>query len=418
LEVFHGSFSNRWKNRAMPPPRLIAHLKKDRDKPVRHGHPWIFSGAIARWEGDRSRPGPADVVNARGEWIARGLAHPASNLAVRVFTRDAEQPVDEDFLARQVDQALDLRAELFGPAGLDGDTDAYRLVFAEADGLSGLIVDRYADVLSARVSAAALMPYLPFLLEHLAARTGLRRMLVTAERDAQEREGLDAAQVERHSRNAPPAVRIRESGLAYDVDVAGGQKTGFYLDQRDSRRRVAAYAARRRVLSAYCYTGSFELHAARAGAAHITGLDASEPALAAARRHHELNGLATPVEYRAADVPDALRRFRDAGRQFDLIILDPPRFVANASQLDKGLRAYKDINLLGLKLLTPGGILATFSCSGLVSAEQLQLTLSWAATDAQREVQVLETCGQPADHPVRLSFPESAYLHGLICRVI
>ena len=238
----------------MRPPRLIAHLKKDRDKPVRHGHPWIFSGAIARWEGDRSQPCPADVVDARGQWIARGLAHPACNLALRIFTRDEREPLDEDLLARRVDEALALREELFGPVGLDGDTDAYRLIFAEADGLSGLIVDRYADVLSARIGAAALAPHLPFLLEHLSARTGLRARYVTAERDAQEREGLDAADVEGLSRGAPAAVRIRESGVLYDVDVAGGQKTGFYLDQRDSRRRVAAYAAQRRVLSAYCYT--------------------------------------------------------------------------------------------------------------------------------------------------------------------
>lgn len=402
----------------MHAPRLIAHLKRDREKPVLHGHPWIFSGAVARWEGDASGPGPADIVDARGRWLARGLAHPGCNLAVRVFTRDPEEPLDEDLLARRIDTALELREQLFGPSGLDGETDACRLVFSEADGLSGLIVDRYADVLSARVGASAWTPFLPFVMEHLAARTGLRRIHLAAERDAVEREGLDAAAIERLSRHVPPTAHIRESGLAYDVDVAGGHKTGFYLDQRDNRRRVAAYAGRRTVLSAYCYTGSFELHAARAGAAHITGLDTSESALAAARAHHDLNGLRVPVDYIAADVPAVLRKFRDQDRSFDLVILDPPRFVANAAQLDKGMRAYKDINLLALKLLSPGGILATFSCSGLVSADQLRLAVSWAAVDAARDVQILEALGQPADHPVLLSFPESAYLHGLICRAI
>lgn len=401
-------------------PRVSAtvHLKKDRDRPVRLGHPWIFSGAIARWEGNPVGPGPVEVVSASGEWLARGWANPRGNLAVRLLTRRAEEAIGDDLIADRLDRALDLRERLFGVAGLDGRTDSYRLVFSESDGLSGLIVDRYADVLSIRIGAAAWEPWLPFIREHLAARTGIRRVYCAAEPDAQEREGVDEARVRSESRHAPESVRIRESGFQYDVDVAGGQKTGFYLDQRESRRRVAAYAAGRDVLSAYCYSGSFELHAAAAGARSIIGLDSSGPALDRARAHHALNGLHAPVEYREADVPAALRKFRDAARSFDLIILDPPRFVNNPGQLDKGLRAYKDINLLALKLLRPGGILATFSCSGCVAAEHLQLVLGWSATDAQREVQILETVGQPPDHPVLIAFPESAYLHGLIARAI
>jgi 23S rRNA (cytosine1962-C5)-methyltransferase len=321
-------------------------------------------------------------------------------------------------IARRLDAALELRAQQFGPLGLDGDTNAYRLVFAEADGLSGLIMDRYADVLSVRISAAALLPFLPALLAHVSARTGLSRWHVAAERDAVEREGVDPAAVAALSTGVAGPVRIRESGFAYDVDLAAGQKTGFYVDQRDNRMRTARYARGRRVLSAYCYTGSFELHAAAAGALHITGLDASTEALTRANAHHALNGLRVPVDYREADVPEALRRFRDANRKFDLIILDPPRFVSNAAQKDKGLRAYKDINLLALKLLEPDGILATFSCAGLVTPHDLQMTVAWAAVDARREVQVVETLGQPADHPILLSFPESAYLHGLIARVL
>ena len=401
-------------------PRILVHLKRDRDKPVRHGHPWIFSGAIERWEGAprAGGAGVVDVVDAGGQWLARGLGHPGCNLAVRIYTRDHAQPLDDTLLARRLDSALGLRAQQFGPVGLDGDTNAYRLVFAEADGLSGLIVDRYADVLSVRISAAGLVPWLPDMLAHLSARTGLVRWQVAADREAVEREGVDAAAVAACSRGVTGPVRIRESGFLYDVDLATGQKTGFYVDQRDNRRRAAVYARGRRVLSAYCYTGSFELHAAAAGALHITGLDASAEALVRARAHHELNGLTVPVDYREADVPEALRRFRDANRKFDLIILDPPRMVSNAAQKEKGLRAYKDINLLALKLLEPDGILATFSCAGLVSPQDLQMTLAWAAVDAQREVQILESLGQPADHPILVSFPESAYLHGLIARVV
>lgn len=400
------------------PNRVIVRLKRDRDKPVRHGHPWIFSGAIDRWEGASAGPGVVDVVAEDGQWLARGLGHRGCNLAVRVFTREPDQELDDHLIARRLDAALELRAQQFGPLGLDGDTNAYRLVFAEADGLSGLIMDRYADVLSVRISAAALLPFLPALLAHVSARTGLSRWHVAAERDAVEREGVDPAAVAALSTGVAGPVRIRESGFSYDVDLAAGQKTGFYVDQRDNRIRTARYARGRRVLSAYCYTGSFELHAAAAGAQHITGLDASTEALTRANAHHALNGLRVPVDYREADVPEALRRFRDANRKFDLIILDPPRFVSNAAQKDKGLRAYKDINLLALKLLEPDGILATFSCAGLVTPHDLQMTVAWAAVDARREVQVVETLGQPADHPILLSFPESAYLHGLIARVL
>jgi 23S rRNA (cytosine1962-C5)-methyltransferase len=400
------------------PNRVIVRLKRDRDKPVRHGHPWIFSGAIDRWEGASAGPGVVDVVAEDGQWLARGLGHRGCNLAVRVFTREPDQELDDHLIARRLDAALELRAQQFGPLGLDGVTNAYRLVFAEADGLSGLIMDRYADVLSVRISAAALLPFLPALLAHVSARTGLSRWHVAAERDAVEREGVDPAAVAALSTGVAGPVRIRESGFSYDVDLAAGQKTGFYVDQRDNRIRTARYARGRRVLSAYCYTGSFELHAAAAGAQHITGLDASTEALTRANAHHALNGLRVPVDYREADVPEALRRFRDANRKFDLIILDPPRFVSNAAQKDKGLRAYKDINLLALKLLEPDGILATFSCAGLVTPHDLQMTVAWAAVDARREVQVVETLGQPADHPILLSFPESAYLHGLIARVL
>lgn len=395
----------------------VVHLKEGREKSVRQGHPWIFSGAIARWEGATDSPGPATVLSAQGEWLGEGWANLQSKLAVRVLTRREGERVDESLIAHRLDRALALRASLFGPIGTEKETDSYRLVFSEADGLSGLMVDRYADTLSIRVAAAAWLPWLPLVREHLATQTGLRRVCFASESDAREREGLDEAAVGAESRDVREGVRMLESGFRYDVDVAGGQKTGFYLDQRDARRRVAAYTAGREVLSAYCYTGSFELHAAAAGATAILGLDSSAPALERARAHHALNNLSVPVEYRTADVPLALRKFRDERRSFDLIVLDPPRFVSNPSQLEKGMRAYKDINLLALKLLRPGGILATFSCSGWVTAEHLQLTLSWAAVDARRDVQILETLAQPPDHPILLSFPESAYLHGLIVRV-
>ena len=352
-----------------------------------------------------------DVHAADGAWLARGFANPEQNLGIRLYTWNPGQPLDAAFFTSRVDAALALRERLFtGP-----ETDSYRLVFSEADGISGLIVDRYADALAVQVGALGLVPLLDPILDHLSKKTGISRRVVSADREAVDREGIDASSVARCSTERNIAVRIRENGFQYDVDIGGGQKTGFYLDQRVNRQRVATYVAGRSVLSAYCYTGAFEVPAAAAGAREITGLDSSEPALAAARRHHELNRMTVPVTYVDADVPAQLRKYRDAARQFDVIILDPPRFVMNAGQKEKGLRAYKDINLLAIKLLAPGGILATFSCSGLVSLEDLKMTVRWAAKDAGRFVRFVETLGQPQDHPVAASFPEGEYLTGVVC---
>ncbi|HOW97153.1 MAG TPA: class I SAM-dependent rRNA methyltransferase [Kiritimatiellia bacterium] len=391
--------------------RVMVRLKPGREKPVRRGHPWVFSGAVDSIEGAGAPGSVADVVAHDGTWLARGLLNPGAALQLRIYTRDTAQALDASFFQARLDAALAMRERLFQFAG--GRTNAWRLVFSEADGLSGLIVDRYADVLSVQVGAAALVPHLQAIVDHLAARTGLA-MHLRIEPDAATREAVDVSGVATPGPSAPGRVIIRENGLSFAVDVAGGQKTGFFLDQRENRLRVAAYARGRRVLSAYCYTGAFEVYAAAAGAVSIVGLDRSEPALELAREQHRLNATTIPVEYRAADVPEALRRYRDAGERFDLIILDPPRFVASQAQLEKGLRAYKDINLLALKLLTPGGILATFSCSGLVSAEAFRTMLGWAETDAGRRLRIGERLTQPADHPGLTSFVEGDYLKGLI----
>ncbi len=387
-------------------------LKPGREKPVLHGHPWIFAGAIAEEDGPAEPGTIAEVLSASGEWLARGLIHPSAALRVRIYTRDPSEPLDDSFFASRVHAAISFREGLFGNA--TGDTDAYRLIFSEADGLSGLIVDRYADFLSVQVGACALVPYLDGILRALKERTGLDRVWVRPEPDAVTREGV---QLPGPAGDVPAAVRIRERGKLFDVDVGGGQKTGYFLDQRENRCRVASYARGRRVLSAYCYTGSFEVHAASAGAVEILGIDRSEPALERARRHHELNGTSVPLDYRQGDVAAVLRRFRDEGRTFDLIILDPPRFVASRVQMEKGLRGYKDVNLLALKLLSPGGVLATFSCSGLVSMEHFKRMIGWSSVDAGRTVRIVEQLGQPPDHPVLSTFPESEYLKGLICVV-
>jgi 23S rRNA (cytosine1962-C5)-methyltransferase len=393
-------------------PTVQVRVKKGRERPLLLGHPWVFSGAVEAWSSTPAPGAPADVLDHAGTWLARGLAHPEAGLSVRLYTRDPDQPLDEAFFRARIESAVALRRSLAGAAG--PGTNAWRLVFSESDGLSGLVADRFGDLLAVRVGARGLAPFLPAIVDQLRTSAGIERAWVSAEKDAAEREGLGAAELQGLSTTADATTEILESGHRFRVDAAAGQKTGFYLDQRENRRRVAAYARGRRMLSCYCYTGAFEVHAAAAGAASVTGLDESSAALAAAREHLAMNAPATPAEYIAADVPHALRRYRDARASFDLIVLDPPRFVHTAAQREKGLRAYKDNNLLAIKLLAPGGILATFSCSGLVSPDDLRTALRWAAQDAGRRVRLLETLSQPFDHPRLISFPESEYLAGFI----
>jgi 23S rRNA (cytosine1962-C5)-methyltransferase len=386
-------------------------LKPGREAPVLHGHPWIFSGAIAEVQGETCDPmGVAEILAHDGTWLARGLWDGRSGLAVRIYTRVHDQPLNREWLAETLRAAVRRRALLPSLAG--AQTDAYRLVFSESDGLSGLIVDRYGEHLCIQIGARVLLPWLDDMCAILKEATGLTKYWLQAEPDAAAREKLELPPSELRE-----AIPFRENGLRFEVSPMAKQKTGFFLDQRENRRRVAAYCAGRRVLSAFCFSGAFEVYAAAAGAAQVIGLDRSEPAVQQARRHHELNGTAANVEYRVEDVGTALRKFRDEGRTFDVVILDPPRFVAGHAQKEKGLRAYKDINLLAMKLLAREGILATFSCSGQVSMDEFKMMIGWAAADAGKNVQIIEQLSQPPDHPILVGVPESEYLKGLICRV-
>jgi 23S rRNA (cytosine1962-C5)-methyltransferase len=397
---------------AFPAVQIRVRLKPGREKPVLRGSAWIFSGAIDETDGDAPPGAAADVFDHAGDWLARGLWHPAADMAVRLLTQDPHQALDETFFRDRIRRAGALRRRLYGPPAPDAPTNAFRLVFSEADGLSGLVADQYADAVLLQVGAKVWEPWLPVLADELKAAAGARTVCLRADPDAVQREGLPE---QLGGDPAPDTVRFHENGFTFEAGLAGGQKTGFYLDQRDNRRKVAAYARGRSVLSAYCYTGAFEVNAARAGAATLLGWDSSEPALAQARLHHEWNPSGVPATYEAVDVPRRLRLARDRRESWDLIILDPPRLVTSRATLEKGLRAYKDINLLAVKLLTPGGILATFSCSGLVGMEDFRKMLGWAAHDAGRSLRILEVLGQPADHPVPVEAPECEYLKGLVC---
>lgn len=390
-------------------------LKPGREKSVNNRHPWLFSGAIQRIDRAAQDGDVVDVHSAAGAWLARGYLNRRSQIQVRLLTWDAGQAIDETFWRSRLQRAIAGRAAL----AADPQTDAYRLVYAESDGLPGLVVDRYGDwlVLQALTLGVELVkPLLARLLVELCQPTGI---VERSDVDVREKEGLRPLVGSLHG--APPAgpVEIKEHGRRFLVDLLGGQKTGFYLDQRENRRRTAAYCQGGRVLNAFSYSGGFAIHALAAGAAHVTNLDSSVEALGLAERNLALNGFDPDVQAESVvgDVFQVLRDWRAAGERFDVIILDPPKFARSQGQIDRAARAYKDIDLLAMQLLRPGGVLATFSCSGLVSPDLFQKIVFGASVDAGRDVQVIERLSQGPDHPLLLSFPEGEYLKGLMCRV-
>jgi 23S rRNA (cytosine1962-C5)-methyltransferase len=392
-----------------PRPTLV--LKPGREKSLAHRHPWIFSGAIDRVDGS---PGPGDTVAVHahdGTFLALGAFSPASQIRARAWTF-IDEPIDAAFFARRVRAAVDARAGM-----LDERHDACRLVHAESDGLPGVVADRYADTLVVQLSSAGAEAWREAIVEALVEATGAACVVERSDAEVRQLEGLAPRTGVLRGRVDGP-VAIREDALAYRVDVERGQKTGFYLDQRDSRRRVRELARDRRVLNAFCYTGGFTLAALAGGAREVESIDSSPDALALARDNLAANpslpdGRAHWIE---ADVFADLRRMRNENRRYDLAILDPPKFAPTAAHAQRAARAYKDINLLALKLLAPGGLLATFSCSGGVSADLFQKIVAGAAVDAKVDATIVGRFAASADHPVALAFPEGDYLKGLLVR--
>ncbi|TLN23082.1 class I SAM-dependent rRNA methyltransferase [bacterium] len=389
-------------------------LKPGRDKSVRHRHPWIFSGAIDRINGDPQSGETVDVRDASGEWLGRAAYSPVSQIRARLWTWDAAESVDEGFFRARIQRALDLRRAVV-PAG---ETNACRLIHGESDGLPGLVVDRYADWLVVQVLSSGAEFQRDLLVRLLAELSGSDQIYERSDVDVRALEGLpDRTGV---LRGSPPPVPlwIEENGLRFGVDLIHGQKTGFYLDQRANRRRVGQLAERRSVLNCFCYTGGFSLYALQGGAQDVLSVDASAEALELGRQNLAANALpGDKAEWLQGDVFQVLRGLRDRARKFDLIVLDPPKFAPTAAQAEKAARGYKDINLLAFKLLNPGGILATFSCSGGVSTELFQKIVAGAALDAGVDARIIDLLRQGPDHPVALNFPEGAYLKGIICQI-
>lgn len=390
-------------------------LKSGREKSVLQRRPWIFSGAVEHVEGD---PAPGETVavsGADGAPLGWAAYSPESQIRARMWSFDPTDTIDGAFLRRRLAAALEMRRQMI-PAE---ETNALRLVHAESDGVPGLVVDRYADTLVMQCLSAGMEVWRETIADLLMEMTGAARLYERSDADVRRLEGLpERVGVVRGDALPGGRVQICENGVRFWVDVERGHKTGFYLDQRRNRARVGALSAGRDVLNCFSYTGGFAVYALANGAAHVTSADTSADALALGRKNAALNGLPEErAEWVEADVFHLLRKYRDQARSFDLIVLDPPKFAPTASQVEQAARGYKDINLLAFKLLRPGGILATFSCSGGVTPDLFQKIVSGAALDAGVDAQILEKLEQGPDHPVALNFPEGHYLKGLICRI-
>ena len=389
-------------------------LKAGREKPVRQRHPWIFSGAIQRIDGDVPDGGIADVVSASGEFLARGYINRRSQIVARLLTWNADEVIDEAFWRSRLERAIRARS---------GRDTAARLVHAESDGLPGLVVDRYGEWLVVQVLTGGIEAHKGVLIQLLAGLVDVSGIYERSDVDVREKEGLAQATGVVWGEEPPDEIEIAEAGLVersllFRVDVKHGHKTGFYLDQRENRRKVSAYCRDAEVLNLFSYTGGFACHALSAGARSAVNVDSSAEVLEKARRNVALNGLTSRDEdFVEGDVFAVVLKFRAEGRRFDVIVCDPPKFVRATGQLERGARAYKDLNLVSMQILRPGGYLATFSCSGLVPPDLFQKIVFGASVDARRDVQIVEKLSQPGDHPILLSFPEAEYLKGLVCRV-
>ena len=384
-------------------------LKEGKERSLARRHPWIFDSAIAKGGGDAGET--VRVESHAGQFLAWAAFSPASKIRARAWSFDETQRIDAGFLDAACQRAIAARSRF------DLPSDGVRLVHGESDGLPGLIVDRYADTVVAQFLAAGAERWKSVLAQALLRHTGLTRLYERSDANTRSLEGLPQS-TGWLAGDGATEVTIREHDWRFAIDIAAGHKTGFYLDQRDSRGKFAAYARRlgfERVLNCYCYTGGFTVAALAGGAAQVTSIDSSAPALERARANLALNGLdAAKAQFLDADVNASLRRFIEEGRTFDAIVLDPPKLAPTAAHAERAARAYKDINRLALKLLEPGGVLFTYSCSGGIGADLFHKIVASAGADAGVDGYIGERLGAAPDHPMTLAFPEGEYLKGLV----
>jgi len=390
-------------------------LNPGKERSLLRRHPWVFAGSVARLEG-RARPGDTvEVVADDGRFLGRAAWSPESQIRARMWSFAADITIDHAFFKRRVAESVARRAThplLAGESGL-------RLIHGESDGLPGVIADRFGDVVVVQLTSAGAEKWREALVAALVQATGCTAVYERSDSDVRGLEGLGPKTGCVHGELPKDVLTIVENGVRMEVDVISGHKTGFYLDQRDNRRLTGLLAAGRSVLNCFCYTGGFSLQALAGGATAVLSIDSSAPALDGARRNLAMNPQldASRAEWLQADVFEALRALKSEGRRFDLIVLDPPKFAPSAAHADRASRAYKDINLFGLRLLNPGGILMTYSCSGGIGLELFQKIVAGAAVDAGVDARILHRLSAAADHPIGLAVPEGEYLKGLALQV-
>lgn len=406
-------------------PALVLHPGKERS--LQRRHPWIYSNAVGQVVGDPASGDTVRVLSWNGTFLAWAAFSPMSSIRARVWTFDESEAIDNVWIGRRVREAVLRRAALVGRS------NALRLVFGEADGLPGVVVDRYDDTIVFQLLSAGAEAWRAAIVSALAQIPGVRRLYERSDAAVRQREGLDARAgpvpwpqahdgvnhpgTDEGIRPVPP-IEIVEDGIAYRVDIAQGHKTGFYIDQRDNRLLVRQLASGRSVLNCFSYTGGFSWSAAAGGADRVVSVDSSGDAMAMARQHpcSTMPGLGDRMEWLEANVFDALRQFHDEGRRFDVIVLDPPKFAPSAQHIDRAARAYKEINLKALRLLNPAGHMLTFSCSGAISVDLFQKIVAGAVIDSRVDCQLVRRLGAGEDHPMAMTHPEGEYLKGLLLR--
>jgi 23S rRNA (cytosine1962-C5)-methyltransferase len=389
-------------------------LKLGREKSILQHHPWIFSGAIEKVDGLPSPGETVRVLDSKHLCLGFAAYSPASQIRARMWSWDPEEIINLDFLKSRLSASLNLRKTL----KLSDQTTAYRLVNAESDGIPGLIVDRYNDILVFQLLSAGAEFWRESLVDLMIGLTGIDNIYERSDAEVRHLEGLPERIGSLRGSFNEKQVLICENGLYFWVDLKHGHKTGFYLDQRENRARIMKYSKDLSILNCFCYTGGFTIYALAGGAANILSVDSSSEVLSLGAKNIIQNQLPEDrAEWLQGDVFKVLRKLRDQARSFDLVILDPPKFAPTAAQADQAARGYKDINLLAFKLLKPGGFLFTFSCSGGISSEFFQKIVAEAALDADVNARIVEYLFQAGDHPVGVNFTQGIYLKGLVCQV-
>lgn len=389
-------------------------LNKGKDKAAWQLHPWVFSGAIKMKTGNLNNGEIVSVHNIDGEFIAYGVYHNTSRVAVRLLEWHHDITIDEQWWRSKVRQAIENRKHL-----LHDNNNTVRLIFAEADFLPGLIADLYADYISIQVHSAAVEAVKDIIIDEFQKNLPIKGVYEKSDLQSRAHEGLPDTNGLIWGVLPPAFVDVIENGIHYKVNIIDGQKSGFYCDQRDNRLLTALYAKNKRVLDCFCYSGGFTLNALQHGAKEVVSVDSSALAIETLSHNVALNNFDVAKHKGIkSDVNQYLRLLSEQNEKFDIIILDPPKYAPTRSTLEKASRAYKDLNRRGLMLIEPGGLLATFSCSGAMDIETFKQVIAWAALDAGKQIQFIKQFTQPEDHPVRASFPEGEYLKGLLVRVV